>query len=223
MKAMGTDRPDKPAPTTRTSARAGAASTPARQPRQARGRERIEAILDAAADIIASEGLQALTMLSLTQRARTSTGSMYHFFRDRGSVLEALVERHVRNTAQIAAMIDETTDDHWATMPVEAVMERIAMPFLRYFDHHRDYTELLASPQVEIKPGNYRALLQRVLRLRAPGLGDAELRTRTDVIYAVSVGGLRIAVQSPAMLAAWKRECVRVLTAYLETLETPPG
>src|SRR5260363_107927 len=75
----------KPEPSTRTAARA---------PRQARGRERREQLLDAAAALIAESGLAAVSMHAAAQRAGASIGSAYHFFRDKDQMLDALAERH---------------------------------------------------------------------------------------------------------------------------------
>lgn len=51
-----------------------------REPQQERGRQRVQTILDSAAAIVAQDGLAALSMQRLAKHAKTSIGSMYHFF-----------------------------------------------------------------------------------------------------------------------------------------------
>lgn len=50
-------------------------------------------ILDAAEQLFAEGGLEALTVRALVSRSGASTGSLYHRYRDRGGVLAALALR----------------------------------------------------------------------------------------------------------------------------------
>ena len=61
-----------------------------REPRQERGRRRIEGILEAAARVFAEVGYEAATTNAIAREARTSIGSLYQFFPNKGAVLEAL-------------------------------------------------------------------------------------------------------------------------------------
>ena len=51
-----------------------------RLPRQLRGRQRVEDLLDAAAAEISGAGYDAATMCSIATRAGASAGSLYQFF-----------------------------------------------------------------------------------------------------------------------------------------------
>src|SRR5881628_1789936 len=95
-----------------------------RHPQQLRGERRVEAILDAAAAILAEEGVSALTVQRLADRAQTSKGSLYHFFPDLRGVLCALADRHA---AAMTALSSEMIADEsipWATLPLLETVDR---------------------------------------------------------------------------------------------------
>src|SRR5260221_79424 len=62
----------------------------ARVPTQERGTRRVEAILDAAAELVTELGVEGVTPQALADRAATSKGSLYHLFPDVSAVLRAL-------------------------------------------------------------------------------------------------------------------------------------
>src|SRR4029453_10573806 len=75
-------------------------STEAAPRRQARGLLRIGRILDAAGEVLATEGSEGLTMNEVARRAGISPGSLYQYFSDRQQLLTTLAERYA---AQLAA------------------------------------------------------------------------------------------------------------------------
>lgn len=70
------------------------ASIPRRAPVQARSRQTVARILDAAAAIADEEGVDAVTTRSIADRAGVSYPSLYRFFADRDAILDELMERH---------------------------------------------------------------------------------------------------------------------------------
>ena len=67
---------------------------PRRQPVQARSRERVERILDAAAQLLAEDGYDAVKTNAIAKRADVSIGSVYQFFPNRFAIFNALAERY---------------------------------------------------------------------------------------------------------------------------------
>src|SRR5688572_23233531 len=78
----------------RPSARAST-TAPRRQPRQERSRERVQAMLDAAASIIDARGIDAVTTNAIADEAGVPVGTIYQFFPNRDAVLVALLERQL--------------------------------------------------------------------------------------------------------------------------------
>ena len=66
-----------------------------RQPKQKRGQERVEQILDAAAIVFDEMGFEAATTHAIANRANTAVGSLYQFFPDKLAIFNALELRHV--------------------------------------------------------------------------------------------------------------------------------
>jgi AcrR family transcriptional regulator len=70
------------------------ASVPRRAPVQARSRQTVARILDAAAAIADEEGVDAATTRAIADRAGVSYPSLYRFFADRDAILDELMEQH---------------------------------------------------------------------------------------------------------------------------------
>lgn len=66
-----------------------------RVPAQARSRERLERILDAAEEELGDVGYDAATMQSIAERAGTSIGSVYQFFPNKKSLIGAITDRYL--------------------------------------------------------------------------------------------------------------------------------
>ena len=73
-----------------------------RRPRQARGREKFEKILDAADTLIAGTGTaDDLSLYDIAKKAEVAVGSVYHFFPSNHAVLVALIERYDRKFEEL--------------------------------------------------------------------------------------------------------------------------
>lgn len=70
------------------------ASIARRAPVQARSRQTVARILEAAAAIADEDGVDAVTTRSIADRAGVSYPSLYRFFADRDAILDELMERH---------------------------------------------------------------------------------------------------------------------------------
>jgi AcrR family transcriptional regulator len=74
-----------------------------RQPQQKRGKQRVEKILIAAAEVFAEAGFAAATIQQIADRASTAVGSIYQFFPDKLAIFNALFAEHMRLTETIEA------------------------------------------------------------------------------------------------------------------------
>jgi|SRR5687768_8562936 len=72
-----------------------------RVPTQERSKKRVEAILDAAAEIFVEVGYDSATIDSIAERAETSVGSIYQFFPNKEALFIALAERCIERTKQV--------------------------------------------------------------------------------------------------------------------------
>ena len=72
-----------------------------RVPTQERAKKRVEAILDAAAEIFVDVGYDSATVDAIAERAETSVGSIYQFFPNKQALFEALAERCIGRSKEI--------------------------------------------------------------------------------------------------------------------------
>lgn len=68
---------------------------PRKSPAQARARETVEAILEAAVDLFSSKGYARTSTNHLAARAGVSVGSLYQYFPNKDAILTALLARHL--------------------------------------------------------------------------------------------------------------------------------
>lgn len=124
-----------------TAARARALS-PRKRPTQTRSIALVEAILDASAQVLEAEGLDALTTNLAASRAGVSIGSLYQYFPNRDAILASLMirsETALRNRVTTALTLTPPGDlDQGIRLVVAAAL-----------DHHRAAPRLCAILEQE--------------------------------------------------------------------------
>ncbi|MBV9996154.1 MAG: TetR/AcrR family transcriptional regulator [Caulobacteraceae bacterium] len=187
-----------------------------RPPRQARGRVRREAIIDAAAQIVAADGPEALTIHAAARRAGASIGSMYHFFQNRDALLEALMQRHHAALAEISAQSRQITLETWRKMTAEEVIGRVFGRPLDYFAGHRDALALVTL-QDSARADEFQELLLQVMVAR---LGETIGAKSAVTLFAVCAGTLFFLRETQlGGKDSASRDIPKVLTAYLAAVE----
>ena len=71
----------------------------AKEPKRARGKLRVAALLDAGAALFAEKGYEATTMTEIALRSGAAIGSLYQFFPSKEALAEALFDRYAERTA----------------------------------------------------------------------------------------------------------------------------
>ena len=82
------------------------ALNPRKLPRQARSRALVDAILDAAARILAKQGREALNTNLVADKAGVSIGSLYQYFPNRDAIIAAVADRHGHRVHHCVADLD---------------------------------------------------------------------------------------------------------------------
>ena len=90
--------------------------------RQARGRARIESILDAAEELVADVGYEEMTTNLVAARAGISPGSLYQYFGNKAELLDGLLTRY---TTQMDQFWEAQLGAEATTLPLEAVIDRV--------------------------------------------------------------------------------------------------
>ena len=97
-----------------------------KQPQQARSMELVEAVLDAAVQVLAVEGVQRFTMARVAERAGVSVGSLYQYFPNKAAILFRLQSAEWERTAEMLRGILE----HRATPPLDR-LRAVVHAFIR--------------------------------------------------------------------------------------------
>lgn len=102
-----------------------------RQPKQKRSQERIERILDAAAEVFDEVGFEAATTHAIATRANTAIGSLYQFFPDKLAIFHALELRHVERVHIVWAKLNQP---EIIQLPFEGFIRTLGAAFQRLFE-----------------------------------------------------------------------------------------
>ncbi|MBA1274569.1 TetR/AcrR family transcriptional regulator [Stutzerimonas azotifigens] len=197
----------------------------ARPPRQARGQQRIDIILDACGRLLRKQGEAALTMHGIAREAHTSIGSLYHFFPDKQSVLKALGDRHLEVIRAIFERIEPISDAQWIGFSSADVIRHLLRPFLDYFVGHPDFLHLVhATPDTDDRELKARmlGLIQRVITVRLPSASQLARQAYAVTLFSLPFGMIKEmllendeALREPILTG----EMPRALQAYLEAIE----
>ncbi|MBR7835145.1 MULTISPECIES: TetR/AcrR family transcriptional regulator [Actinospica] len=144
-----------------------------RQPVQARSRETVERILEAADAFIEEGGLDAVTTRNVAERAGITPPSLYRFFADREQVLDALIEQHLE---RLGAFLAEA-EQRWAPGSAAEFVARELDTFAAYFKGHHNMARLWfdgrVSPTVRAEVGRYQHRTAQRLHALAISAGFA--------------------------------------------------
>jgi AcrR family transcriptional regulator len=98
-------------------------------PTQARSRERLRLVLDAADDVLAEEGAEAFSTTRVAEAAGVPVGSVYRFFDDKEAIAEALAVRYWRDFDELVAAIAIDDEREPLPDPAGAVIDVLAIGF----------------------------------------------------------------------------------------------
>jgi AcrR family transcriptional regulator len=109
-----------------------------RTPSQARSRERVGKVLDAASQIVVAQGIDALSTRSIAAAAGIPVASLYQYFSDRDAILLALVERDTEEMdeqvrADLAAL---------ETLSIASLVETTMRAYTKVYARRRDFVEI---------------------------------------------------------------------------------
>jgi AcrR family transcriptional regulator len=102
-----------------------------RQPKQQRGKERVEKILDAAAAVFDQVGYEAATTHLIAAKAGTAIGSLYQFFPDKAAIFNAMELRHVD---RVKAMWKQTHTSEIAQLPFRQMIRTLVKAVVELFE-----------------------------------------------------------------------------------------
>jgi len=110
-----------------------------RAPKQERGQRRIARILGAAAQEFARVGFDAATTNGIARRAKTSVGSLYQFFPNKGAILAALTEHYLNEIRAVHAVV---LSAEAARLPLAAFFDQLVDLLAEFHTTHPGFLSL---------------------------------------------------------------------------------
>lgn len=192
-------------------------SSKARSPQRSNGIKRREAILKAAADIISESGVAGLTLLATARRAKSSIGSMYHFFSDKDELIDTLREIHRTSMNEMMANVAAISPSEWQKMTALEVIDALFGKPILYYSENPFALELHQLHEGKAVDA-FTSLVEFVITLR---LGEVHGRKVAKMLYATSTGTLSFVldvrdIRQRTMVA----DIPAVLGAYLSMQES---
>src|SRR5512138_274921 len=98
-------------------------SVPRKKPSQQRSERTVDAILEAAAQVFASESYASGTTDRIAERAGVSVGTVYQYFPDKDAILSVLMRRHLEHvTSFLSDLVEQVRS---SAMPLGVALQRI--------------------------------------------------------------------------------------------------
>ncbi len=191
-----------------------------KEPRQARSRATVATIVQAGARILSDEGWAGFTTNRIAELAGVSIGSLYQYFPDKLSLVDAIRQRHLDDSIRVMRSVraDGLSPEKFAVQLVQAVVAAHSVyPGLhRVLLDEAPSSEEYRNPnsEFEIEYLSYYAKAVATYRERQPNAADHVAgRVLSDAIDGVIHNAARRgAIDDPAM----QKELVRLITLYLE-------
>jgi AcrR family transcriptional regulator len=188
--------------------------TPLRNvPTQARSRERLRRVLDAADQVLARDGASAFTTTRIAQVAGVPVGSVYRYFPDKEAIVQALATRYWSEFAAIVAATAEADERTPMPDPAGGVLEALAAGFrgrpgflaLWYGGLRSERIRDATRPTREAMAGS----VARILAVHWPGASASDRTAAARMVVVAGDGLLREAFRTaragdPQMLAESK-------------------
>ncbi len=159
-----------------------------RLPVQSRSAARVERMLDAAAELYASEGYEETTTSLIASRAGVSIGSLYQFFPDKKAVFRALALRHLH--AFLDRLSTVLTPRRLATWE-----DAVSVTVDTYVDMHRSnpgfvgFGEAIDTHLLDPERHNNEVLAEELVAVWAPRFGvERPEQIWLGVLVTVEIG-----------------------------------
>jgi AcrR family transcriptional regulator len=190
----------------------------ARLPKRARGKQRVAALLQAAAAVFAEKGYEAATMTEIAARAGAPIGSLYQFF----PVKEALADTLVQNYASMLAGDLKALEERAGGADAKVLVDGL-FGLLRAHPRERAAALPLAEARMDERTRRvaFRHMLRKhiaaILRARDPALPMEAAREMAIVVLQLmkAAGSLSDEEGLPGR-AAGLRDLQRLAVHYLE-------
>jgi AcrR family transcriptional regulator len=199
--------------------------TSRRQPKQARSNDLVNAILEAAVQVLAKEGVRRFTTTRVAERAGVSVGSVYQYFPNKASILFRLQSDEWQQTTQMLSGILEET-----SKPAMDRLRLLVHAFIRSECEEAQVRTALSdaapfyrdAPEARQAKSSGQRAVQAFMREVLPDLPSARRTLASDLITStLGAVGKQFSERprTPAQIKAYSNAMADMLCAYIAGLQ----
>src|SRR5271156_829833 len=155
----------------------------ARLPKRARGKQRVAALLQAAAAVFGEKGYEAATMTEIAARAGAPIGSLYQFFPVKEALADTLVQHYAAMLAADLAALEARAGGIDAKTLVEGLFGLLRA-------HPRERAAALPLVEARMDERTRRITFRHMLRKRIAAI----LRTRDPALHIDAARDMAVVV-----------------------------
>jgi AcrR family transcriptional regulator len=195
-----------------------------RQPKQQRGKERVEKILDAAAAVFDEVGYEAATTHLIAAKAGTAIGSLYQFFPDKAAIFKAMELRHTDRVKAMWAQVDIPTI---VQLPLRQMIQALVVAVADLFEQPVSrvvFVQFYLAREIfqaidESMTQEAINFMASILRQRKPTLTEEQYSLLAEVCVHSSNAVMLAALRSPdqAHRERLTQQIEDLLVSYLES------
>jgi AcrR family transcriptional regulator len=200
---------------------------PARRvPMQERAKKRVERIIDAASHVFAEQGYEATTMEGIAARAETSIGSIYQFFPNKLSLLDALA-RHYHE--KLRSFFDLLLGGPLIDQPWADILDTGIDAFAQFHQDEPGFRAVWVSLHLtaevitegEAINREFAKRIEAVLAQKLHGLPAKQRPVVATMMVEILTAMLIVSARRPAEAKALMTETKTLLKRYLAPFDVP--
>jgi AcrR family transcriptional regulator len=194
---------------------------PRKTPVQARAASTVDAISEAAIQVLLRDGVERLTTTRVAERAGVSVGTLYQYYPNKQSLLFAVLANHLDKVASAVELACEQARQKPLAEMIRTVVEAFIATKLERTDISLALYQIAADiggPALAKRLGERSRKALETMLQTAPDIEAAPDKFTIEMMFAAMAGATRYVLEagaSPAMTRDLRRHLVVLCQSYI--------